>query len=48
MTFCHFVMSFAINSPKTAGGPPAVLGELIASDMAKWQKVIQQAGITAE
>ena len=32
----------------TAGGPPAVLGELIASDMAKWQKVIQQAGITAE
>ncbi len=32
----------------TAGGSPAVLGELIASDMAKWRKVIQQAGITAE
>ena len=32
----------------TAGEPPAVLGELIASDMAKWEKVIQQAGITAE
>jgi tripartite-type tricarboxylate transporter receptor subunit TctC len=32
----------------TAGGAPAVLGELIASDMAKWQRVIQQAGITAE
>jgi tripartite-type tricarboxylate transporter receptor subunit TctC len=32
----------------TAGGPPEVLGELIARDMAKWQKVIQQAGITAE
>jgi tripartite-type tricarboxylate transporter receptor subunit TctC len=32
----------------TAGGPPAVLGELIANDMAKWQKVIQEAGITAE
>jgi hypothetical protein len=32
----------------TAGGPPAVLGELIANDMAKWQKVIQEAGITVE
>ena len=32
----------------TAGGPPEVLGELIERDMAKWQKVIQQAGITAE
>jgi tripartite-type tricarboxylate transporter receptor subunit TctC len=32
----------------TAGGPPAALGELIARDMAKWQRVIQQAGITAE
>jgi tripartite-type tricarboxylate transporter receptor subunit TctC len=32
----------------TAGGPPAVLGELIANDMAKWQRVIQEAGITAE
>jgi len=32
----------------TAGGPPAVLGELISNDMAKWQRVIQQAGITAE
>jgi tripartite-type tricarboxylate transporter receptor subunit TctC len=32
----------------TAGGPPEVLGELIAGDMAKWQRVIQQAGITAE
>jgi tripartite-type tricarboxylate transporter receptor subunit TctC len=32
----------------TAGGPPAALGELIARDMAKWQQVIQQAGITAE
>jgi tripartite-type tricarboxylate transporter receptor subunit TctC len=32
----------------TAGGPPAVLRELIAHDMVKWQKVIEQAGITAE
>jgi tripartite-type tricarboxylate transporter receptor subunit TctC len=32
----------------TAGGPPEVLRELIASDMAKWRKVIRQAGITAE
>ena len=32
----------------TAGGPPAVLGDLIVNDMAKWQRVIQQAGITAE
>jgi len=32
----------------TAGGPPEVLAELIERDMAKWQKVIKQAGITAE
>jgi tripartite-type tricarboxylate transporter receptor subunit TctC len=32
----------------TAGGAPAVLRELIAHDMVKWQKVIEQAGITAE
>jgi tripartite-type tricarboxylate transporter receptor subunit TctC len=32
----------------TAGGTPEVLSELIARDMVKWQKVIQQAGITAE
>jgi tripartite-type tricarboxylate transporter receptor subunit TctC len=32
----------------TAGGAPEVLSELIERDMAKWQKVIQQAGITAE
>jgi tripartite-type tricarboxylate transporter receptor subunit TctC len=32
----------------TAGGAPAVLSELIAGDMAKWQRVIRQAGITAE
>jgi tripartite-type tricarboxylate transporter receptor subunit TctC len=32
----------------TAGGSPAVLSELIASDMAKWHRVIQGAGITAE
>lgn len=32
----------------TAGGPPAVLGELIAHDMVKWHQVIQQVGITAE
>ena len=32
----------------TSGGPPEVLGELIERDMAKWQNVIQQAGITAE
>ena len=32
----------------TAGGSPEVLRDLIANDMAKWQKVIQQAGITAE
>ena len=27
---------------------PSRGSELIANDMAKWQKVIQQAGITAE
>lgn len=32
----------------TAGGSPSVLGELIAHDMVKWQKVIERAGITAE
>jgi tripartite-type tricarboxylate transporter receptor subunit TctC len=32
----------------TAGGAPEVLAALIAKDMAKWQKVIEQAGITAE
>jgi tripartite-type tricarboxylate transporter receptor subunit TctC len=32
----------------TAGGSPAVLGELITTDKAKWQKLIQSAGITAE
>jgi tripartite-type tricarboxylate transporter receptor subunit TctC len=32
----------------TAGGPPEVLGALIERDRAKWQKLIQQAGITAE
>jgi tripartite-type tricarboxylate transporter receptor subunit TctC len=32
----------------TAGGPPDVLAALIERDMAKWQKLIQQAGITAE
>jgi tripartite-type tricarboxylate transporter receptor subunit TctC len=32
----------------TAGGAPEVLGELVARDMAKWQKLIQRAGITAE
>jgi tripartite-type tricarboxylate transporter receptor subunit TctC len=32
----------------TAGGPPEVLRDLIATDMAKWHKLIQQAGITAE
>ncbi|SRR6266545_5196091 len=32
----------------TAGGPPEILAELIDRDMAKWQKLIQQAGITAE
>jgi len=32
----------------TAGGPPEVLGALIEHDMAKWRKVIEQAGITAE
>ena len=32
----------------TAGGSPEVLRDLIASDMAKWRKVISEAGITAE
>jgi tripartite-type tricarboxylate transporter receptor subunit TctC len=32
----------------TAGGPPEVLGALIEHDKAKWQSLIQQAGITAE
>jgi tripartite-type tricarboxylate transporter receptor subunit TctC len=50
----EFLRSPAVNATLakqgliTAGGPPEVLGELIARDMAKWQKVIQQAGITAE
>ncbi len=34
--------------PITAGGAPEILGELIARDMAKWQQIIRQAGITAE
>jgi len=32
----------------TAGGPPEALRDLIAHDLAKWQKVIKDAGITAE
>jgi tripartite-type tricarboxylate transporter receptor subunit TctC len=32
----------------TAGGSPEVLRELVARDKAKWQHLIQQAGITAE
>jgi len=32
----------------TAGGSPQLLGELIERDKAKWQRLIQQAGITAE
>ena len=32
----------------TAGGPPAVLSTLIATDRAKWQALIQSVGITAE
>jgi tripartite-type tricarboxylate transporter receptor subunit TctC len=53
-TVNEFLRSPAVNATLakqgliTAGGPPEVLGELIARDMAKWQKVIQQAGITAE
>src|SRR5215470_845837 len=31
-----------------AGGPPDLLAALIERDMAKWQRVIAQAGITAE
>jgi len=32
----------------TAGGSPEFLGELVERDMAKWQKLIRRAGITAE
>jgi tripartite-type tricarboxylate transporter receptor subunit TctC len=32
----------------SAGGPPEVLRELIAHDLAKWQKIIRNAAITAE
>jgi tripartite-type tricarboxylate transporter receptor subunit TctC len=32
----------------TAGGSPQLLGELIERDRTKWQRLIQQAGITAE
>jgi tripartite-type tricarboxylate transporter receptor subunit TctC len=32
----------------SAGGPPQVLRELIAHDLAKWQKIIRDAAITAE
>jgi tripartite-type tricarboxylate transporter receptor subunit TctC len=32
----------------TAGGSPQLLGELIERDKAKWQRLIRQAGITAE
>jgi tripartite-type tricarboxylate transporter receptor subunit TctC len=32
----------------SAGGPPEVLRELIAHDLAKWQKIIRDAAITAE
>jgi tripartite-type tricarboxylate transporter receptor subunit TctC len=31
-----------------AGGPPEVLRDLIAHDVVKWQKIIRDAGITAE
>jgi tripartite-type tricarboxylate transporter receptor subunit TctC len=31
-----------------SGGPPEVLRDLIAHDLAKWQKIIREAGITAE
>jgi tripartite-type tricarboxylate transporter receptor subunit TctC len=30
------------------GGPPEKFAELIAKDLAKWSKVIKEAGITAE
>jgi len=32
----------------TAGGTPDTLAQLIAHDMAKWQRLIREAGITAE
>jgi tripartite-type tricarboxylate transporter receptor subunit TctC len=32
----------------TAGGSPQLLGELIERDRTRWQRLIQQAGITAE
>jgi tripartite-type tricarboxylate transporter receptor subunit TctC len=31
-----------------SGGPPEVLRDLIAKDLAKWRKIITDAGITAE
>jgi len=32
----------------SAGGPPKVLRDLIATDLAKWQKIIRDAAITAD
>ena len=32
----------------SAGGTPEVLRDLIAHDLAKWQKIIKDAGISAE
>jgi tripartite-type tricarboxylate transporter receptor subunit TctC len=31
-----------------AGGTPEQFGEFIASDLARWQKVVKEAGITAQ
>jgi tripartite-type tricarboxylate transporter receptor subunit TctC len=32
----------------TVGGTPDQLGRFIAADVAKWQNVVKEAGITAE
>ena len=31
-----------------AGGTPEQFGQFIAADAAKWQKVVKEAGITAQ
>ena len=44
----QFVEELAKQGLISAGGTPGEFGELIVRDMAKWQRVIHDAGITAE
>jgi tripartite-type tricarboxylate transporter receptor subunit TctC len=44
----EIVDEFAKQGLIVAGGAPEVLGQLIAKDLVKWRRVIQEAGITAE